>query len=102
MNSITIIVLVLLFIRFFGQIIGLFFSQDIYYLISFSFFALLYLVSIIGIFLKKKWSIVLTISLAIIDALVAFYDGGSVGLGAGIFDLILLILAYDMYKKKKF
>lgn len=63
--------------------------------------AVVYLVSLIGIFQKKTWAVVLLIVISAMDLIGALMLGGSKGLGAGVFDAIVGIMAYLLYQKFK-
>jgi uncharacterized membrane protein YjdF len=61
--------------------------------------AIVYIVSLLGVVLKKKWGSILIMIFAIIDVFFAFIVGGTFGLGAGVVDLILIFLGYSEYKQ---
>lgn len=64
--------------------------------------AIVYLFSLIGVLMKRKWGLIATSIIAAIDVISAFYLGGSFGLVAGIIDLALLFLVYKEISSKDF
>ena len=98
-NAITIILIVLLSIRLLGQILNSTRSlTTISLIINIAFFNF-YLLALIGVILKQRWGSILALIVGVIDALAAFFMGGTVGVGAGVADLILIFLAYKEYKQ---
>ncbi len=98
-KAITIILIILLVIRIFSQFFIGFSSANINYLIIYSIVGAIYLIALIGIFMKQKWGAISIMVIAIIDILFVFITGGAAGLGAGVIDLILLFLGYKNYKE---
>ncbi|RLI98687.1 MAG: hypothetical protein DRP08_07935 [Candidatus Aenigmatarchaeota archaeon] len=102
MKATTTILVVLLIIRLFGQI----FQMAALIGISFLFviplvFGILYGVALVGILKKQRWGLILVMLIAGIDLLVALIIGGASGIGAGVVDLLLLLLGYKEYSTAK-
>jgi hypothetical protein len=58
-----------------------------------------YLVALIGILLRRKWGVITSGLLAIMDIpIVLFVVGGAGRIGAFVVDLIIIYLAYENYK----
>ncbi|NYT00810.1 MAG: hypothetical protein GKB99_03690 [Methanocellales archaeon] len=92
-NATTIILLIMLIIRFVIQVI-LSFSNWI----SIS-FAVLYLAALIGVVLKQKSGSILTGIIVIIDiTLSAIFTSGAYTFGGVAYDLVLGFLAYKEFK----
>ncbi|MBD3253303.1 hypothetical protein GF386_06220 [Candidatus Pacearchaeota archaeon] len=96
----TIILIILLSIRIIGQLViaALNWNMPVL-LISYLIFSIAYIVSLIGIILNKKWGPIIAIVIAIIDILASLLVGGLTALGAGIYDLIILFLAFIEFKR---
>jgi len=89
----TIILLVLIGWRLWGQLEVIMTSPGA--LIMF----IAYLVALIGIFLRRKWGVIMCSILAILDIpIVLLIVGGSSRIGALVVDLIIIYLAYENYK----
>lgn len=73
-------------------------NQNMYVGVVSLLFSLLYIIGIVGVFTKRKVSIVVLMFLGLLDLISAFKIGGSNGFGAGVFDVILIYLAYKEYK----
>jgi hypothetical protein len=54
---------------------------------------LVYAVSLFGVAKQKRWGFILTIVISAIDLFSALVIGGAKGVGAEIFDMIVLVLA---------
>lgn len=99
-GAITIILIILLIIRLIVQVVGAIVTRaNIVYLSLFSVIAVLYLLILVGVSMKQKWGSILVMIIAIIDILFALALGGATGLGAGVMDLILIVLGYKEYKR---
>jgi ABC-type multidrug transport system permease subunit len=96
----TIILIILLIIRFIGQFANAFLlSADMVYLVISSILGVVYLAALIGVLIKQKWGSILVMIIAVIDILFALPIGGAKGFGAGVMDLILIFLGYKEYKQ---
>jgi hypothetical protein len=73
-------------------------NQNVYVGIVSLLFSLLYIIGIVGIFTKRKAAIAALIFLGVLDLLSAFQIGGANGFGAGLFDAIIVYLAYLEYR----
>lgn len=98
-NAITIILVIILLVRLIAQVVSAAASQTGAFLVSFSVFAILYLIALSGVYIKQKWGSILVIALAVIDILFAFIESGAFGFGAGVVDLALLFLGYKEYEQ---
>jgi hypothetical protein len=89
----TIVLLVLVGWRLWGQFEYIMASMGA--LIMF----IAYLVALIGILLRRKWGVITSGLLAIMDIpIVLFVVGGAGRIGAFVVDLIIIYLAYENYK----
>jgi hypothetical protein len=98
-SVVAVILLIFLLIRFIAHVAGVFITlEDVFTTVIYSVFSIAYLAGFIGVLLKKKYGSVIVIVIAIIDLISALFVGGAAGIGAGIYDLILLFLACREYK----
>ena len=96
-SSLNILLLTLLFLRVTSSVSIAYYYQDLY---SFA-FAFLYIAAFIGALLKKKLTYLLAIILAAIDFMLGLtMTLGSLFYGALIIDVLILIFAVMMYRKK--
>jgi len=96
----TIILIILISVRTIGQLVVAALNWNIpTLLISYVAFSIAYIISLIGIVLNKKWGSIIIIVIAIVDLLASLLAGGYTALGAGIYDLILLFLAFRELRK---
>lgn len=94
------ILVILLVIRAAGQVFNAFSAPSDKILLGLSVvFAIVYGVSLLGLFKKAKWGAVLAMIMAVVDILSAATIGGANGFGAAVFDLPLLALGYFTYKR---
>lgn len=101
-NIILIILIALLAIRVIGNFIGAVISPDTFFLAVQAIFAVIYLLALIGTIKRKKWGLILIFIAAGIDLISALFIGGFSGLGAGIVDVVLIVLAYLEYRKLQY
>jgi len=97
-GAIGITLLILLTLRFIVQVVFSIISADILSRIIFIFLSLIYLSAIVGIIARKRWGIIISVVIAGIDMLSALASGGAGGVGAGIADVLILILSYYTWK----
>lgn len=103
----TIALIVILSVRFLGQILWIisgFMSEMenidlVSTIIAGSLIATAYLISLLGVSLKRKWGSISAMVIAGIDLIFALLVGGFSGLGAGVVDIVLIFLAYREYKQ---
>lgn len=100
-SAVVIILLVLLFIRFVGNIIPFVLSLDIGSLIV----AIIYAIALWGVYTVKKWGYLVTVGFSIIDIILVAIIGGTLStafnFGAIAVDLVILVLAVIEYQKLK-
>lgn len=95
----VIFLIILLLIRALFQFLTLFQLKEIgLVFLVVSLFAILYVISVVGIYYKQKWAAILVIIIAIVDLMVALTMGGASSVGAGLVDLAILFLAYKEYQ----
>ena len=103
-TKITIVLIILLSIRLIGQIGGaIYFSFDVAMIIGYMFFALLYLLALIGIATLQKWGSIIAIAAAVFDII-----GTMIGYGYLEFsqliapilgDILIITFAYKEYQR---
>lgn len=99
----TIILLAILIIRMFVQLLVLVmqnFTEGLSMTVSLL-LALLYLISSIGIVRKKQWGAIIAMVIGVIDLLSALALGGQFAIGAGVVDVVILLLAYRQFKIRR-
>ena len=95
---ITIVLIILISIRIIGNGIIIVYSNNLISFVVFFIFIITYVLCLAGIVSKRKFGVILTSIAGIIDLIASLALGGATGVGAGIFDIILLILSYKEYK----
>jgi hypothetical protein len=99
-SNITLSLIILLSIRLIAQIYSVYVSRTDIVVMSILFvFLVLYALALLGVIKENKWGLILVMVIATTDLIIAFLMSGATALGAGIFDLALLILGYFGYKK---
>ena len=99
LRSTSMLLMVILLIRAIFQFITLFRLKAIGLgFILVLIFAILYSVSLVGIYKKQKWAIFLAIFIGIVDLIIALINGGAASVGAGVIDVSILFLAYKEYQ----
>jgi hypothetical protein len=97
-NPTAVGILLLLGLRFFGQIESLMTSFNVGPFVMFC----IYLVAIIGIYGRKPWGDVLCAVIGVTDiATTLMYTGGAGRVGAVAVDLLLIYLVFEDYKNVK-
>lgn len=98
-GALTIILLVLIAIRFLAQVISAAVGQEPLDIVFGGIVGAIYLAAFVGVVMKQKWGSIVALIVAIIDVIAAFFIGGASGVGAVIFDVILFWLAWKELKQ---
>ena len=100
MKQTTIVLIVLLAIRGFGQFYSAT-SAEASSVIMFLIFGAIYTIALIGVFLKQKWGLGLAAAIAVIDislAVVAVATKGEFSWGSVIIDATILLFGIKEYR----
>lgn len=99
MKQTTIVLIVLLAIRGFGQFYSAMSPEA--NVIMFFIFGAIYTIALIGVFLKQKWGLLLAAAIAVIDislAVVAVATKGEFSWGSVIIDATILLFGIKEYR----
>lgn len=99
-TAITIILLILLTVRVLGQFSNVILGDLVLTVFSLI-FASIYVIALIGIFLRKKWGVIVVVIISVLDIISVAITGigGAYAFGAIGVDLVLLFLAYKEYTR---
>jgi hypothetical protein len=97
-DAAAIVLIILVIIRALDQFVIAATNIGTAYGYAYSFTGIIYIVSLVGLLMRKKWGAILILIFAIFDILAAVIFGGVAALGAAVVDLVIIWLAYKTYK----
>ena len=94
----TVVLIILVIIRTISQFVIAISSMGTVYEYTYFVTGIVYIIGLVGLFMRKKWGAILILIFAILDILASVSAGGASAFGAAIVDLVIMWLAYLAYK----